>query len=201
MKKENPRVFGRRSLGKEGVRCALAAVATGVVAACAAGPEPGQPASPDAPTAEFREHHKEILEHLGHIDARVSAFPAQTSEQQQTGMRFVVAFLNDHIRPHAADEERVLYPVVDSRAGGGPNVFTAAMRHGHRVVDRWIHELATEAAGPSPDPVKFARRTQRLLGLLEAHFEAEEEVLLALLDHTMTREDFQRKVMDRMGPE
>ena len=43
----------------------------------------------------------------------------------------------------------------------------------------------------------FARRAMHLVGLLRGHFEVEEQVLLPVLDRTMTTEQFQREVADR----
>jgi len=107
-----------------------------------------------------------------------------------------VSFFEKHIKPHAEWEERVLYPIVDRLAGGGPNAFTATMRYEHRVVGRWIAELRAESDKPAIDAAKFARRTDNLLGLLWAHFEEEEEVLLPLIDKGMTKAEFEREVGD-----
>ena len=47
-------------------------------------------------------------------------------------------------------------------------------------------------AQPSPDVKSFTRRAYGLLGLLEAHFEEEEQVLLPILDRTMSKEEFDK---------
>jgi hypothetical protein len=74
-------------------------------------------------------------------------------------------------------EERVLYPLLDRRLGRG-RAFTATLRYEHRVIDRWITELAREAARHTPDVLAFARRADKVLGLLEA----EEEMLPPALE-------------------
>ena len=61
------------------------------------------------------------------------------------------------------------------------------MRYEHGVVGRWIGELAQEAKRPAPDVKAFTRRTDNLLGLLEAHFEEEEHVLLPILERHPSR--------------
>jgi hemerythrin-like domain-containing protein len=109
-------------------------------------------------------------------------------------MRGVVGFVRDHIKPHAEWEERVLYPAVDRRAARGPNPFTASMRYEHGIVVRWTDELATMAAASPLDVVAFRRRADNLLGLIWAHFEEEEQVLLPILDRTMSKEDFDREI-------
>lgn len=174
------------------------AASLGVLSSCTAAetPEPSSPAQPSGkrPTEPFRAEHVEVKEHLGHIHSMVGAMPSTPPEEQVKTMAFVVNFLNVHIKSHADWEEKVLYPVVDKYAGGGPHAFTASMRYEHGIVGRWIGELASESKKPSPDAKAFARRTDNLLGLLWAHFEEEEEVLLPLLDKSMTPEQFEREM-------
>ena len=109
-------------------------------------------------------------------------------------MRRTLGFFRDHLLAHAEWEERVLYPAVDRRASGSGHAFTSSMRYEHRIVGRWIGELEAMAASRPPDVVAFARRTHNLLGLVSAHFEEEEEVLLPILDRTMTAEEFKREM-------
>lgn len=124
---------------------------------------------------EFRAHHEEIREHLDHIDEMVRNLVEQPPDRQRSAMRFIVNFLNEHILEHAKDEERTLYAVADRRVHAR---FTQTMRFEHTIVEKWIKELAAIQDQEEPDTAAFARRTQRLLGLLEAHFAAEEEVIL-----------------------
>jgi hemerythrin-like domain-containing protein len=112
-------------------------------------------------------------------------------------MTRIVGFFKDHIAAHAADEERVLYPVVREHAGHG-NRLTEVPIHEHRIVERWIAGLERAAAEPSPDAAAFARDAGHLVGLLRAHFEVEEEVLLPVLDAAMTAEEFEGAVGSKM---
>jgi hypothetical protein len=78
---------------------------------------------------------------------------------------------------------------------GGREPFTATMRREHAIIDRWIEELAVNAGSTAPDVVGFARSADRLFGLIDAHFEEEEEVLLPILDRAYeTADDFERAV-------
>jgi hemerythrin-like domain-containing protein len=114
-------------------------------------------------------------------------------------MADVVRFLGEHIRPHAEWEERVLYPLVDGKAGSpARHPFTASMRYEHRIVGRWIDEMGAIRGKAKPDVRAFARRADNLLGLIAAHFEEEEEVLLPILDATMKPEEF-KAVMQAMS--
>lgn len=154
-------------------------------------------AAREGPTAAFREHHAEILEHLGHIDEMAARLAGETPDRQRATMARIVGFFKDHIAAHAADEERVLYPVVARHAGEGSRL-TEVPIYEHRIVERWIAGLERRAAEGSPDAAAFARDAGHLVGLLRAHFEVEEEVLLPVLDAAMTAEEFEREVGSKM---
>lgn len=169
-----------------------------VAGACATQKPAARPAADGKrPTEPFRAEHVEIKEHLGHLHTMVGDLSGAAPDKQRDTMKFVVKFLHEHIRAHAEWEEKVLYPVVDRYAGGGAHAFTASMRYEHRIVGRWIDELGAESEKAEPDPVAFARRADNLLGLIGAHFEEEEEVLLPLLDAKMTPEQFEREVAQK----
>src|SRR5688500_18408140 len=148
----------------------------------------------ELPTAPFRQEHVEIKEHLQHLDTMIGSLPTAKAEEQRRTMSTVAKFLNDHIRNHAEWEEAHLYPAVDKRTLSGPNPFTATMRHEHRIVGRSIDALLKMAADPSSSAITFARSADRLLGLISAHFEEEEEVLLPILAMSMTKEEFEAEL-------
>lgn len=148
------------------------------------------------PSAAFRAQHAEIQTHLGHLDGMLASLDAAAAEEQLETMRFVADFLDEHIRSHAAWEEAKLYPLVDARACQGAEPFSASMRHEHGIVGRGIDDLARLAAAETPDATAFARAGQRLLGVIAAHFEKEEEVFLPVLDRSMTREELEAALGD-----
>ena len=146
-------------------------------------------------TQAFRDEHEEVRVHLAHVAESVGQLARQDRAQQRKTAEQVTVFFEKHIRPHAEWEEQHLYPVIDRLAGTGEaNRFTATMRHEHKVVGRWIDELRAELEKPNPDFVAFSRRADNLLGLLSAHFEEEEEVLLPYADRKMTRAQFEQAV-------
>ncbi len=149
-------------------------------------------------TEPFREEHARIREHLGHIHDKAATLRGAAPPDQRSAMSFIGRFMREHIQAHAEWEEKVLYPVVDRLAGSGAEPFTSTMRYEHGIVGRWIAELTAEAEKETPDVEAFARRTDHLLGLLAAHFEEEEEVLLPLVEQGMTPEQFQREIADKM---
>ncbi len=117
-------------------------------------------------------------------------------EDQRRRMTEIVQFFREEIEPHAQWEERVLYPAVDRRMKS-VRPFTSTMRGDHRVVERWVQELDRMARSEKVDPVRFGRAVDRLLGLLAAHFENEEQVLLPVLDEGMSPEEFDREIMSK----
>ncbi|MGE5277763.1 MAG: hemerythrin domain-containing protein [Acidobacteriota bacterium] len=156
--------------------------------------------TPRRTTEPFREEHVAIKEHLRHMSQMIQSIPGGVPEVQKQSMTRLVEALKGHILPHAEWEEKVLYPIIDQKAGGGKYAFTAAMRHEHRIVGRWIEELACESGKGNPDTKLFVRRADQLLGLILAHFEDEEEVLLPVLDETMTPEEFEREITSQGHP-
>lgn len=157
-------------------------------------PAAATPQPPARATQGFRDEHVQVRKHLEHVRTWAGLLARQQPREQRATARRIVEFFQQHLGPHAAAEERGLYPLVDRLAGGGPHPFTASMRHAHRVVERWTRGLAQLAEQPAFNAHGFARETDRLLGLVEAHFEAEEDVLLPLVDAAMTREAFEREV-------
>ena len=148
------------------------------------------------PTAGFRGQHSEIQVHLGHLDGMLKGLEAAPAQEQRKTMAFVAKFLDEHIRSHAEWEEAKLYPLVDSRASQGGEPFSASMRYEHGIIGRGIDELAALAAAETPDAQAFTRAGHRLLGVISAHFEKEEEVFLPILDRTMTREELEKALGD-----
>ena len=173
-----------------GARFVLAAFL--FAAGCAVNPAP--PAPRARPTQPFRDEHRELREHLSHVSAWVSQLASADPARQGELMRQALGFLKDHLVKHAEWEDRFLYPAVDRRTSNPDYPFTSTMRYEHRIVGRWIGELEAMAAKEPPDVVSFVRRAFNLLGLVSAHFEEEEEVLLPILDRTMTGEEFKREL-------
>lgn len=154
---------------------------------------PAGAAGGDPVTKPFRDEHVVVREHLGHMEQMVAN--VRESDAPERHMRSLVSALKGHIGPHAAWEEEVLYPVVDRQAGEAQ--FTKSMRYEHRIVERSIGELE-RMADSGAEPARFAQKAEQLLGLIHAHFEVEEEVLLPVLDSTMTPQEFAAEVLSRM---
>ncbi len=130
-------------------------------------------------TQSFRDEHARVKAHLDHA---AQLPPADA-----------LKFFESEIVPHAKWEEEKLYPLIDGLAGTTEkNRYTSTMRHEHRIVGRWIALLREHLR--KNDKAAFSRRAENLVGLVQAHFEEEEEVLLPWADRTMTAADFKAAV-------
>ena len=145
-------------------------------------------------SAPFRDEHEGIRKQLGEIEELVTRLESADLKGRRMAMGRIVEILRTSVLPHAAWEESVLYPLVDRKAGSGCHLFTASMRHDHRVVERATEELERMADRARADAKLFARRTERLLGVILAHLDAEETVLLPVLETTMTSEEMAREL-------
>jgi len=145
-------------------------------------------------TQGFLDGHAALRKELELHKAAIEGLRGASQQAAEGAMERAVLFLDAEIRPHATSEELKLYPLVDSMVGGR-EPFTATMRCEHAIIDRWIEELAVNAASTAPDVVRFARSADRLFGLIEAHFEEEEDVLLPIIERAFeTADDFERAV-------
>lgn len=101
-----------------------------------------------------------------------------------------IAFLRDHLVPHAMAEDEVLYPAVD-HAMGVPGV-TTTMSRDHIEILR--HTEALEALrdtlfapGPSTQQIADVRRLlYGLYALINVHLAKEEEFYIPLLEASLT---------------
>lgn len=153
------------------------------------------PTSSGRPSEKFRAEHVEIKKHLSQVEQWAGELSNSPLNEQKKTMLKITKFFKEDIKPHAEWEERKLYPAVDKRAAKGPEIFTATMRYEHTIVARWIGQLDTLATSKTANAALFTRKTDQLLGLLYAHFEEEEEVLLPILDKSMTPAEFKEEIL------
>lgn len=150
----------------------------------------GTMAPRELPTAGFRRHHDELKRVIHDWTDMVDALHDGSPARQREIMEFSSGFLKQHVLTHAAVEERILYPAAD-RYGGA--AISAPLRREHRLLERWVRELED-----LNEPAVFCHRAHQLAGLLLAHFDVEEAVLLPVLDGHMSPERFRREVWSRM---
>lgn len=149
-------------------------------------------------TDAMHHHHAELL-------SRVSEQVRQLSEDPAGADPAAFAhLLTDDLLPHAAGEERHLYPAVDPliKAHGSA---TATMSVDHEVITDYVRQIDDlSRAAATADPPQRRAMVQRLaqLGLqLEAifrlHLRKEEDVYLPLFEQYVSTED-QQHVLDGM---
>ncbi len=137
-------------------------------------------------TAPLRQARDRLRRSLAAIADRVGVLGALPVEARSTAMRSLAADLEALLRPHLEWEERTIHPVVDKFACEGPAAFSASMRYEHEIILRAAGELRSMADDATP-VVAFSRRADNLLGVVLAHFELEEHVLLPILDRALGR--------------
>lgn len=159
----------------------------------------GVVASPK-PTEPLRRKHAEVREQLRQIDRWIDELHLAAGSAQKAIMLQIVHCFRTRVLVHAEWEERFLYPAVDRRAGGS-QPFTASMRHDHTIAIHRLAEIDIESSRDNPDARWFSRRADQLLGLLLAHLDAEERILLPVLDQTMTAEQYASEFGERSSPD
>lgn len=141
------------------------------------------PSASQAPaTQPLRDEHADLLPHVAALQSLGDAAAEGTTDVKPL-LEDTLDFLQQHLLPHAAAEEAVLYPEV-ARLLGGPQT-TATMRRDHEEVQRIIRELAALASSPALDQ-DGRRELQRIAyglnAILRLHFAKEEAIYLPLLD-------------------
>jgi uncharacterized protein (DUF2249 family)/iron-sulfur cluster repair protein YtfE (RIC family) len=141
----------------------------------------------------LRHHHEELARKMGeHVAALTGDAPAAGAEP-------LIRFLRDELLPHAAGEERYLYPAVEPllKAHG---MATATMRMDHRAIEEHLRALEEAAerlrnageAGRVAAARDVARLAWQLQALFDVHLKKEEQIYMPLLARDAPEADQQR---------
>jgi hemerythrin-like domain-containing protein len=133
-------------------------------------------------TEPIRRNMERLQNVLMTVERHLDAIPHLSEASQIAMMNASVSLLKEYLLPHLDAEEAVLYPAVDRLFAGTSVSWTEALRREHQIFRRWIEEMEAQANASMPDAPSFVRRGERLLGLIEAHFEVDAETVLPLLD-------------------
>lgn len=136
-------------------------------------------------TEPIRQNMARLRTILMTLEQQLDTLHELNESEQVVVMRSAVDLLKDYLLPHLAAEEASLYPAVDRQLHGSRLFPTEAMKLEHAIMRRWIQEMEAQADAAMPDHNVFARRGERLLGLVEAHFEVDEAVLFPVLDQAV----------------
>jgi hemerythrin-like domain-containing protein len=133
-------------------------------------------------TEPLRQNLAQLRRILGTLERTLESVHEASEAEQIALMKSGVLTLKEYLLPHLAAEEEALHPSVDRQIPASSARLTEAMKREHDIMRRWIGDMERLADQPMPDHNAFARRGERLLGLIEAHFEVDEEILFPVLD-------------------
>jgi quercetin dioxygenase-like cupin family protein len=149
------------------------------------------PADEEAPdvAALILEEHSGLFPHLADLGSLAAESAKLEDPDLRARLKEVLVFLRDGLLPHAAEEERSVYPAAEQmlRAVGGA---TRTMSIDHRFIGQMVEDLEGIGKGPLSEPER--ERVRGLLyglrALLELHFTKENEVYVPLLNRLSAAE-------------
>lgn len=133
-------------------------------------------------TDPLRQNLARLQSVLGTAERHLDALREVNETEQVRLMQSTADLFKEYLLPHLAAEEAVLHPAADRQLPSTQGRLTVVLRHEHDILRRWVRDLESLANASMPDRHEFARRAERLLGLVEAHFEVDESVLYPILD-------------------
>ncbi|HEY1388817.1 MAG TPA: DUF2249 domain-containing protein [Ktedonobacterales bacterium] len=150
-------------------------------------------------SAAIRAHHRALAETLDNYTAEVEAGITELDTARLAELLDgLTGFLSGDLLPHAAGEEKTLYPALDPiiREHGSP---TATMRVDHEYIGDYSRQIAeTARALRSADQQTrtnlartLARQLIQLQGLFDVHLAKEERVYLPLIEQAISTGDQQ----------
>lgn len=144
-------------------------------------------------TDPLRREHAELMPRVEDLRATAESADVLGAATLATELDGVLAFLREHLVPHAHAEEVALYPAVE-RALGAPGS-TATMSRDHVEVLRLVAELGDLRDGLEEHRLDATavRAVQHVLyglyAVLRLHFAKEEEIYLPLLDAVLSPDE------------
>ncbi len=150
-------------------------------------------------SAAIRAHHRALADTLDNYTAEVEAGVAELDAARLVELLDgLTGFLSGDLLPHAAGEEKTLYPALDPiiRDHGSP---TATMRVDHEYIGDYARQIgetarALRSAGQKTrtDLARtLARQLIQLQGLFDVHLAKEERVYLPLIEQAISAGDQQ----------
>lgn len=153
---------------------------------------PSMPESP-RPTNSLRAEHARLLETLQGLGQRIEKMHEEATLDQLALAREVLSFVSRTVAPHARAEEYTLYPAADWAAGEGSHL-TDIARYEHQIVARRCQALEKAVSAGAPAG-KLMHHCYAILGLVAAHFEVTEGVILPYLDKAFDSAKFEKEVL------
>lgn len=130
----------------------------------------------------YKHEHTELNTKLNDIEAALITLPKKDPSQQVIMMKEIVKELKENWVEHSKWEETVLYPAIDGYASCQDYAFTSTQRQEHIIILRWINELQALSDKGASKAQDFMVKGIELIGLLHAHRESEEKILLPIFN-------------------
>ncbi len=152
------------------------------------------------PTDPMRDHHKALEEQLHGFFNFIETLDKFGAEEKEKLKEFA-AFLKNDILPHAEGEEKHLYKKVGELMGNP--LFTKTMEIDHQHITRFISDLETETNNIFKEAAdvtikKLKQTAGKLQGIMELHFQKENDVYLPILDEKLSAEQVYLEVIKPM---
>lgn len=149
----------------------------------------------------LRDEHEELLPHIEAIRDVADTVGSVPAGELRERIEEVLAFLREHLIPHAQAEEAVLYPEVEL-AMAAPRA-TASMSRDHvevAALTTELGEIARRLDGADASSTESADARRVLYGLyvlVKLHFTEEEEIYVPVLEEALDV-DGARDMFERM---
>lgn len=150
-------------------------------------------------TDSLRAEHSRILSTLHALGERIEKLHESGTLGQLSLAREVIDFVNRQVAPHARAEEYTLYPAADWAAGEGSRM-TEIARFEHGLIARRCQALEKAVSAGAPAG-KLMHLCYGILGLVAAHFQATEEIVLPYLDRAFDAARFEKEVLNPLRVE
>ncbi len=152
------------------------------------------------PTEDIREHHKMLEERLHGFWHNIESLQ-KFSDQERGLLDDLMTFLKEELLPHAEGEEKHLYGKV-AELMRNP-LFTKTMEMDHQFIKQYITELETviknlhkESADVTIKRIQMT--ASKLQGIIDPHFQKENDVYLPILDEKLSKEQVEKEVIEPM---
>lgn len=144
-------------------------------------------------TEPLRAEHRQLLPEIERLRATADDLATVPSDSTIGQLDALMAFLRNHLIPHARAEEKVLYPEV-ARCLGSASA-TATMSADHEEVIRLVTELGELRDGVQGGradrlhAIGLRRVLYGLYAILKLHFAKEEDLYLPILDAALSPDE------------
>ncbi len=152
------------------------------------------------PTEGIRAHHKMLEERLHGFWHNIESL--QKFRDQERGLLDdLMTFLKEELLPHAEGEEKHLYGKV-AELMRNP-LFTKTMEMDHQFIKQYITELETVIENVHKESAdvtikRIQTTASKLQGIVDPHFQKENEVYLPILDEKLSKEQVEKEVIEPM---